>query len=358
MCLMKIGLVGSALCGGVLLAACGVRQSQEPASAPPRHQAAPDPDARQLELKKPIERDGRYVLEFGKTVLEVEPKVGGRIARFAYDGKNVLIGPDTHENWGSTYWTSPQKDWGWPPVPEIDEEPFSVSLEGDTIVLKSKPAHVLRPSEDGAEGPAEPGKLVTIEKRITPVLKDEAVDITYVIHNQGSEPIELASWEISRVAAGGLSFYPKGEGIIADRIGDFDVFPFTQQHDIVWFDQRKANYSGHTKLAADAGAGWLAHVTPERLLFLKQFQNVPKDAQAPGEGEVELFGNSSKKEDGTPDTQYVEVENQGSYETIAAGGQQRYKVRWMVRPLPKDVEDEAGSDKLVSYVRNLVSPAD
>jgi hypothetical protein len=45
----------------------------------------------------------------------IEPECAGRVASLTYGGRELLSGPDVHpSNWGSTYWTSPQADWGWP----------------------------------------------------------------------------------------------------------------------------------------------------------------------------------------------------------------------------------------------------
>ncbi len=68
-----------------------------------------------------------YILEFNHIYFEVNAQIGGRITTFSLDGKNVLTGPSVNpDNYGSTFWTSPQSDWDWPPIPEIDNLPLIV----------------------------------------------------------------------------------------------------------------------------------------------------------------------------------------------------------------------------------------
>jgi len=55
----------------------------------------------------------------------------GRITSFLVDGRNFLTDDKVDSlNWGSTFWPSPQSDWDWPPPAAIDNEPYTVTLEG------------------------------------------------------------------------------------------------------------------------------------------------------------------------------------------------------------------------------------
>ncbi len=56
-------------------------------------------------------------------------------------GRNLLTGPEIDAgNFGSTFWTSPQSAWGWPPVPEVDHAAYRASIEDSAIVMRSAPS--------------------------------------------------------------------------------------------------------------------------------------------------------------------------------------------------------------------------
>ena len=68
----------------------------------------------------------------------------------------------------------------------------------------------------------------------------------------------------------------------------------------------------HDSKAFADGTGWLAQVTPERLLYLVSYPDIQPADAAPGEAEIELFTNGS----------YVEVGAAGR-----AGGDRRRAAR-------------------------------
>lgn len=285
------------------------------------------------------ERDGRWSLDFGEGRLEVDPKRGGRITRLCWAGVELLVDESVHPaNWGSTFWTSPQEDWGWPPVAALDHEPYRAAREGEALSLVS--------------GPAEFGnKRVVVTKRLLPRPEQGAVEFEYRVQNLGAEAFPLACWEISRVPAGGLSFFATGAREEV-RVGTHTVLPTTKGLGVTWFDHRDFVPGRGAKLNADSGAGWLAHVvrrpgpaTPH-VLLLKVFDPVPVEQQAPGEGVVELYADELGD--------YVEVENQGPYDSIAPQGNASYRVTWLVRALPEGIDPEAASSDLLGFVQFLV----
>src|SRR5579859_3285928 len=88
--------------------------------------------------------DVKHALEFDNVYFEVDPQVGGRITSFRLGGLDVLSGPDVDAyNYGSTFWTSPQSDWGWPPPVEVDLHPYRVSRSDDSLTLTSSPQDTL-----------------------------------------------------------------------------------------------------------------------------------------------------------------------------------------------------------------------
>jgi hypothetical protein len=268
-----------------------------------------------------------HVLTWGDVSFEVDAAVGGRITAVRLAGRNLLTGPDVDPgNYGSTFWTSPQGAWGWPPPPEIDHAPYEAETAPDTIVLR---------------GPTSPALGLAVDKRFVIDGAHSAIRQTFTIHNRGSEPTAAAPWQITRVAAGGLTFFPTGMGSFApsnltvrDALG------------VSWYAFDPAEVTGHHKLFAECSEGWLAHVDRDALL-VKTFAVVPRSLHAPGEAQIEIYA--------SPAHNYVEVEPQGPYETIAPGGSSEWRVSWLVRKLPLDIVPGVARAQLLAYVRGLVA---
>lgn len=291
---------------------------------------------------KPIFRDGRVIFEIGSARFEIEPRLGGRIVSARVGARELLTGQDMHpENFGSTFWTSPQSDWGWPPVAAIDSYPYCVKSEGAEAgggcLLESAPV----------TGGALDGILV--RKCLTPDLSGEALDIEYTIVNTGSAPKQVAPWEITRVGPFGLTFFAaEGEpwGVPGRSLP-----PVTSESRALWFEYTEG-VTHHSKLFSD-GRGWIAHVTPERLLLVKRFLDISSDEFAPGEAEIEVYASNPPE---LPAARYVEVENQGKYARLAPGGALHWEVRWILRALPDSFPVNPGSEALVQLVERLIAP--
>jgi len=268
------------------------------------------------------------VVKANNQYMEIAPAIGGRIVSLKMDGQNFLTGKAINaDNWGSTFWTSPQQAWGWPPSEEIDKKPYKVTFNGDTPVLTSE--------KDSKLG-------FVIKKEISGNAEDTSFTITYSITNESDSAQKVAPWEISRVHPGGLTFYPSGAGA---KKGD--LASLTQDvNGITWFNYESEKIPGGVpKLLADGAEGWLAQVNDGRIL-IKKFPNVAQEKIAPGEGEIEMYTN--------PDKSYVEIEQQGAYETLNPGATVTWEVHWFLRTLPKSVKVEVGSKSLLSYARSVV----
>jgi hypothetical protein len=279
-------------------------------------------------LIAPTEDGSRYRWRYGEVSFEVDAGHGARITAFAIGDENLLTGPDTNAlNFGSTFWTSPQSQWGWPPEVEIDSGPYQVRGGGADLAFTSSPGRTL-------------GIAVTKRFEVNPA--SETVTVHYTMENRSGKDQQVAPWEISRVPTGGLTFFPAGEGI----------FPPTnlvvrQEDGLVWFDYDRRVIDDHQKLFADGGEGWLAHLdVARRMLLVKTFPEVPRDRQAPGEAEVEVYAD--------PQHSYVEIEQQGAFSPLAAGAASSWSVTWRLRRLPLGIEAVAGSKDLVALVRGLV----
>jgi hypothetical protein len=275
----------------------------------------------------PLLQDGRHVLAWDDVSFEVDARRGGRVTALRLAGRNLLTGPEIDPgNFGSTFWTSPQSSWGWPPVPEVDHAEYRASIAGSAIVMRSA---------------RSPHLGVEIEKQFSADRARGAVTFEYRIHNLGREPIQTAPWQITRVGPGGLTFYPSGEGSFPpSNLGVRDALGAT------WYDYDKAAITDHQKHFADGREGWLALVDGDALL-VKTFAAVPRAAHAPGEAQIEIYA--------SPAHTYVEVEAQGAYETVAPGQALSWRVVWLARRLPPHLPVAVGSEPLLAHVRALVA---
>jgi hypothetical protein len=97
------------------------------------------------------------------------------------------------------------------------------------------------------------------------------------------------------------------------------------------------------KAFADGEEGWLAHLGGD-LLLVKVFVDVPRERQAPGEAEIEIYVHGSGR--------FVEVEQQGEYAELAPGERSSWRVTWLLRKLPSNVPGRPG-EALLEYTRDL-----
>lgn len=282
-------------------------------------------------LVEPIERSGKYVLEFGDLFFEVDPAVGARITSFKFAGTELLTGPAVNaDNFGSTFWTSPQATWNWPPPPEVDTGAYTPAAAAPSITFTGAAV-----ASGGIAG-------VTITKKFTANLEAQTVLAEYTITSASGGAI--APWEITRVPSGGLTFYPTGTGEPTAG-GTFPLPTTTTGAGCTWFQYPAGQAAADQKLLADGSGGWLAHVTGD-IVLVKKFMDVPAGAAATGEAEIELFVSGSSA--------YVEVEQQGAVQTLAAGGMLTWPVTWIARRLPAGLTPSAGSQELVDFVQSLV----
>lgn len=271
-----------------------------------------------------------YTFSFGDTVFAVDATKAGRVVSFSLAGKNVLTAPknDEDNNWGSTFWCSPQSDWNWPPPAEMDPNPYAARVEGTTLVL---------------EGATIPALGLAVNKRFSVDAARGVVAIEYGIVNQGQQARSVAPWEISRVASGGLTFFPMGEG--QPWRGFQELLPLTIIDGVAWLPSGTMPASADQKAFADGREGWIAHLAGG-LLLVKSFPGITAAQAAPGEAEIELYTDANRT--------YVEVENQGAYVNLAPGASLAWPVRWFLRKLDAGIHGAPGSNQLVSLVRGML----
>lgn len=280
-----------------------------------------------LTLVEPIERsDSSFVLEFGDYLFEVDPTQGARVVTFSLAGTNLLrpvmlTGDPMWLTGGATFWLSPQVAWNWPPVPEIDQEPYEAMVVGSTIEVVGASATV-------------DSSPVHVEKSFAADLTGEGVIIVYEIHNEATTPVSYAPWEISRHARGGMTFWPGARA--PDAAAEWEFEPTLVEGVYYWDDSVSA--ASDVKISAD-GEGWVAHVEGD-LLFVKSWTPVPAEDIALLQGEVELYLGDG----------FVEVEVQGPYGEIAAAAASSFEITWYVRALPEGTDVSVGSADLLAAV--------
>jgi hypothetical protein len=267
----------------------------------------------------------RHALEFDDMGFEVDPGAGGRVTSFRLGGVDILAGPEVDPNqYGSTLWTSPQSDCGWPPPEEFDRCAYSVVAEGDAMTLTGPPIAALG---------------VCLEKRFAIDRAKGAIAIEYTLRNIGAVQRVYSAWEVTRVHAGGLTFFPTGDR----QTGPLAV---ERRNGMTWYAHtpETLDETGQ-KHSADGTQGYVAHVA-RGLLYVKSFVDLTPEMQAPGEGEVEVYANR----------RYVEVEAQGPYAPIAPGAAARWAVTWYLRKLDDLAYAAIGSSALQGQVADILQP--
>jgi hypothetical protein len=271
-----------------------------------------------------------YTFTAGNIVFAVDAAKAGRIVTFSLAGKNILTAAKNSEdnNWGSTFWPSPQSAWNWPPPVELDPNPYSASLSGAVLTLASQTFAALG---------------LSVTKQFSVDGSTGVVTIRYGLVNHGTQAVSVAPWEISRVAAGGLTFFPLGDGTPSK--GMQDLLNLQMSGGVAWFAYDATAITNDQKVFADGHEGWIAHAGGN-LLLVKAFSDTPATQAAPGEAEIEIYTDAGHS--------YIEVENQGAYVSVAPGATSTWTVRWFLRQLDASVSVQPGSAELLSLVRGLL----
>ena len=246
-------------------------------------------------------------LRVGDATMTIDPAKGGKILSLKYQEREVISQSRFPESFGSTFWTSPQKEWNWPPVLEFDKQAYQVEQnDGNRLVISS---------------PVSERLGLSVGKDFSSDAADGAFVITYSIKNEGKEARRVAPWEITRV--------PNGGGIIffaaADSIWPAGLMNFETSDGAAWYQTDEAPQN--RKVNAD-GRGWLAY-SADGLLLVKKFQDLQAGQPAPGEAEVQVYVNRGKT--------YIELESQGAYTLLQPGESLRWTVRWYLLPVDKNL---------------------
>lgn len=266
--------------------------------------------------------DGKYTITNGDVTMTIDASRGGKIVSYKYQDQEVLSQFRFPNSFGSTFWTSPQSDWNWPPVREYDSMPYGGYLKSDSLILTSQ-----RSERFG----------MRIRKSFTADEKTGSITITYTIINESAQTRQVAPWEITRVPNGGMVFFQAKETVPANRMKGL---PFTFEKGAAWFvmDEDRAN----RKINAD-GKGWLAFCD-KGLMFVKKFQDLNPSQPAPAEAEIQIYANPGKT--------YVEIEEQGAYTKLEPGDELSWSVTWYLFPYETEAEpSKAALKKALKTVR-------
>jgi hypothetical protein len=278
------------------------------------------------------QKGNTYTITQGSTQLEIVANVAGRISSLKIDGEEILLVASKTNNsiWGNVFWSSPQSEWGWPPIDVLDSAPYEVSVADDRIIFTSK---------------IDPRTGYKFIKSYGLNVERKCISIIYSIYNHSAVEKNVAAWEVTRFNPKGMAFFPQGN--TESNSGIF--YPLAVEHigDFTWAKyEPEYLLQNHHKLMTDGKEGWVAYTTAGKLL-VKEFADVPVELIVSGEGEIDLFANFEKT--------FWEIAQQGVMTTLAPGEHLDWEVRWHTRTLPANVPETLGSEELVNYVRGIIS---
>ena len=267
-----------------------------------------------------------FELKAGNSIMKISAN-GGRIISYKYGEKEILTQSSEHENYGSTLWTAPQSNWGWPPFDVLDNQEYQVKQKKNYLKMTSKPD-----SKSGFQ-------MIKTWK----VVGKQNIQIEYQIKNISGKPRSVGAWDVTRVPCGGMAFFPDGG---AGKVPESSLKAELQQNGINWISIDKTPITNHLKLFSTAKEGWLAYAL-NGLLFIKQFPDTKPENYSPEQGEVEIYINKEKS--------YIELENHGAYVTLNPGELLNYKENWFLIPIPETIKTEAGNQELCHLVRAKIN---
>lgn len=260
-------------------------------------------------------------VKVGDITMTINPERGGKILSLKYQDKEVISQSRFPESFGSTFWTSPQKEWNWPPVQEFDKQAYTVEEHDGRLVMTSQISNKLK---------------YRVRKEFTTDKKNKAIVVTYSIINESGETRQVAPWEITRVPNdGGIIFFDAP----VSGITPTGLLPFNEAFGASWYQTDEANQN--RKINAD-GKGWLAYYN-KGLLLVKTFDDLKDSEPAPGEAEIQVYMNRGKT--------FIELESQGAYKTLKPNEALSWTVRWYLLPVEGDAQPSA---KLLKEAKNCL----
>ena len=269
--------------------------------------------------------DEKYVLSVQDLSMTVDAGHGGKILSFKLGEQEVLAqnpaaAPQpappgegqprrrffNPNSYGSTFWTSPQAEWNWPPVPEYDSLPYTAEVKDGPVKVVDVAIPALFLEGQVSKYGYRVCKVFTVDP------SDLAFVVTYSIVNESGETRKIAPWQISRVPNGGLlEFDAKPEGVTP---ADLMKVTFDDGMAVLEVDVADQN----RKINVD-GKGWL-NFRDNGLVLTQRFPDIAPEAAAPGEAEIQVYIDARKS--------FVEIEAQGPYTELQPGEKLDWTVRW------------------------------
>ncbi|WP_157974407.1 DUF4380 domain-containing protein [Lewinella sp. IMCC34183] len=247
--------------------------------------------------------DGPLTLTRDSLSLTVDPARGGRIVSLRY-GTTELLQTDADSagyTTGSVAWTSPQRDWNWPPPATFDRDPYTVQQVEDYSVL-------LISARDSLTG-------LQLQKRYR-LGPDSDVGLTYWLTNQGDSTIAAAPWEVTRLPyAGTLTFFSDSVRFEPPA----DLLESRDSLHTLYLDDR---HTAKGKLFASLDSIPAVYVRDglvlEKHTVVTDFYRV-----APEHAPLEIYIDPARG--------FAEFELQGDLRTLGYGETTTLRTRWVVR---------------------------
>lgn len=260
--------------------------------------------------------------------LALDPGYGGRITELWYGDRDLLAVAEPGENsFGSTFWLSPQTLWDWPPIPEHDTAPYTVSVQ----------------KTDAATVTSAFGAGARVSKTVT-LNSGHSATVHYRIDAERDFP-EVAAWEITRVPNRGLAFAPVTTDSVKTVRGRV---AYELANGALWLPMADGAPLVEGKVVANGTEGWLAYAS-DGLLYLKVYPTVAPRAMATGEGDIELYLSG--------ELPFLELEVQSAARHLNRGEALDWSVEWRIVPIPKGVNVHSGSPALLKFVREQLALA-
>ena len=108
--------------------------------------------------------NGKYEIKLGEVTMTIDAQNGGKITSFRYNDTEMISQSRFPNSYGSTFWTSPQSEWHWPPVPEFETKPFEAEIVSNALILTGQKTEKFG---------------YRLKKKISTRKKDKAFIITY-----------------------------------------------------------------------------------------------------------------------------------------------------------------------------------
>jgi hypothetical protein len=276
------------------------------------------------------------------TELVITLDIGPRIIRYAFhEAQNVFkemagqMGAAGEKEWmirgGHRFWTAPEGD-------------HSYELDNSAVTWKQM-------GENGVEIIQPAGAIFGFQKTLrVELLENEAVRVTHLLRNSGSQPLDVTPWALSVMATGGVALVPQPpldthpsefpEGRTA-KTEDFwpnrelILWPFTNLTDGRYaFSEHFLRMSYQpkkpaTKLGLKFPTGWVAYQNGE-YVFAKHLTLDPALSYPDRGSNLELFTND----------QIFELESLAPLRRLEPGATHAHVEHWVLRKTGADLHEE------------------